>query len=105
MTMMPVASGMDIAEDSAYPFPLSQGAQDVSAYTGMRDPMQAAIDEPTLFDWDGGGSKDYPLVVDIGTSVPNHGGPMGVGEAAKGTPATASGVGGGLTQMTPMPYG
>jgi hypothetical protein len=108
MADMPVAAGMDMMEDSNFPYLISQGAQDLSADTGMRDTIQPAVDGPDLFDWDqdeNGSGSSYPMSVDIGTSVPTHSGPIGTGEAAKGTPATASGSGGGLQQMNPQPYG
>ncbi len=108
---MPVAAGMDAMEESSPtsdPFGLSQTPQDVSMFTNMRGSVLPAIDMPDMADWDedanGNDAMDYPMIVDIGTSVPKGlDSPGGAGEAAKGTPATASG-GSVPSNMNPSPY-
>jgi hypothetical protein len=111
MGQMPVAAGMDVMEDPNFPYPLVQAPTDTSSDTAMRASMLPSEDTPDMEDWDqdedgsNRGALTYEQQVDIGTSVPEHiENPTGSGETAYGTPATAQGTGGGLTQMNPMPY-
>lgn len=81
---MPVAAGMDAMEEAGQIVGMSTSPSDTSANTHMREDRLAPLNTPELFDWK--------------TNEPGSS-PSGTGEAASGTPATASGVGGGMTSM------
>lgn len=114
MSSMPTAAGMDIPQEGHptgdSPFAIPEGARSTSGDTNMRADVITGPDGRDMADWDqdanGNGAAGYPMEADIGTQVPN--GLDGAGGAANastsGTPATASGYGGGPSNMNPQPY-